>query len=659
MKHYSTIIGAIFASCFFFACTQKEEEHIVIPVESVTISQPTLTLESGKTHYLTASVFPPNATDAEITWTSSNKLVAPVTENGSVTALYEGEAIIYATAGNKRDQCVVTVMASYSHVDVASITISESEYYIKKGVTTYLSALVVFADGATSTKVNWSSSNSDIASIESETGLLTAISKGDVTITAERNGKTATCTVLVVEDEGGGGDVAVTSVTLNQTSITLQHEQSYTLVATVKPDNATNKTVTWSSSEPWLVPVDQNGTVTGYGTWGTITATITAECGGKTATCKVTVLTNTIAVESITLNKTTYTLKVGESYKLVATVKPDNATDKTVSWSSDNSSVATVDEKGKVSALSEGSAKITAKAGEKTATCQVSVQKNRVPATSVTLNKTSLSLSLGETETLIATVEPSNATETVSWISSNKEVLTVDANGRVEALKEGTATVTASANLNVFATCSVTVVPAVDMGLSVLWRQYNLGASSPEEFGDYYAWGDIYTQSNYCWEYYRFNMYKGSWNPNVKRLTKYVYDDGYGKKDYKIVLEPEDDVAHAKLGENWRMPTKEEWDELLDANNCSQEEVVVNGITGLELTSKKTGLSIFLPYAGEMHRYYVENKGTACYWSSSLVYNNRSNGTGHAYGFISRHSLSRTLYEERCYGLSVRPVCKK
>ena len=268
-------------------------------------------------------------------------------------------------------------------------------------------------------------------------------------------------------------------------------------------------------------------------------------------------------------------------------------------------------------------------------------------------------MSLGETETLIATVEPSNATETVSWISSNKEVLTVDANGRVEALKEGTATVTASANLNVFATCSVTVVPAVDMGLSVLWRQYNLGASSPEEFGDYYAWGDIYTQSNYCWEYYRFNMYKGSWNPNVKRLTKYVYDDGYGKKDYKIVLEPEDDVAHAKLGENWRMPTKEEWDELLDANNCSQEEVVVNGITGLELTSKKTGLSIFLPYAGEMHRYYVENKGTACYWSSSLVYNNRSNGTGHAYGFISRHSLSRTLYEERCYGLSVRPVCKK
>ena len=157
-------------------------------------------------------------------------------------------------------------------------------------------------------------------------------------------------------------------------------------------------------------------------------------------------------------------MKEGESETLVATVSPDNATDKTVTWSSTNTSVATVDASGRVTAIKEGTATITAKAGDKSATCSVTVSKNVVAVTSIALNKTSLSLKEGESETLVATVSPDNATDkTVTWSSTNTSVATVDASGRVTAIKEGTATITAKAG-DKSATCAVTVKKKADSG---------------------------------------------------------------------------------------------------------------------------------------------------------------------------------------------------
>lgn len=171
--------------------------------------------------------------------------------------------------------------------------------------------------------------------------------------------------------------VAVSSVSLDKTSVSLNMGESVTLAATVKPDNASDKTVTWSSSKTSVATVDANGKVTAVAEGN---ATITAKAGDKTATCTVTVKKKVVAVSSISLDKTSLELTEGETATLVATVKPDDAADKTVTWSSSSSSVATVDASGKVTAVAKGTAVIMAKAGDKTAVCSVTVKKDGIEA---------------------------------------------------------------------------------------------------------------------------------------------------------------------------------------------------------------------------------------------------------------------------------------
>lgn len=162
--------------------------------------------------------------------------------------------------------------------------------------------------------------------------------------------------------------IAVGSISLDKTTLTLTVGQTSTLTATVLPENAHDKTVAWQSSNAAVATVSDAGLVTAISAG---TATITATGGGKSATCTVTV--EPVAVGSITLDKTTLTLNRGGSETLAATVLPDDAGDKSVAWSSDKPDVATVDDNGKVSAVNSGFATITATAGEKSATCTVTV----------------------------------------------------------------------------------------------------------------------------------------------------------------------------------------------------------------------------------------------------------------------------------------------
>ena len=187
--------------------------------------------------------------------------------------------------------------------------------------------------------------------------------------------------------------------------------------------------------------------------------TVKTEDGGKTASCTVTVKEKIIPVESISLNQTTLSLKIGEKETLQAMVSPENATTKNISWSSDKTDVATVDENGNVSANSVGTATITAKAGEQSATCTVTVKEKIIPVESITLDQSEKTLNIGETVTLKATVSPDNATnKSVTWSSDDEAVATVDTNGKVTAKSVGTATITATAG-DKSATCTITVNP--------------------------------------------------------------------------------------------------------------------------------------------------------------------------------------------------------
>ena len=251
--------------------------------------------------------------------------------------------------------------------------------------------------------------------------------------------------------------VAVTSVTLDSTSITLVEGDSQTLTATISPSNAVNQKVLWSSSNSSVASVKE-GVVTALKV-GNATITAKTDDGGKTATCEVIVETKDIPVTGVTLDKTSYEMTEGDEFTLTATVNPENATNKNISWSSSNPSVATVNN-GKIKALKAGTATITVKTddGGKTATCEVTVNAMVYPVESISLDKTWCEMTEGDEITLIATVNPENATnKIVTWSSSNPSVATVN-NGKIKALKAGTATITVKTDDGgKTATCEVTV----------------------------------------------------------------------------------------------------------------------------------------------------------------------------------------------------------
>lgn len=411
-------------------------EKKVIPVTGITLDKTTLSLTKGQTETLSATVLPADADDPTVKWTSSNKAVATV-EDGKVTAVKSGTATITAKAGSITATCAVTVTTP-----VESITLDRSSVLLEEGKTVTLSATVLPAD-ADDKKVTWTSSNEEVATVSN--GKISAVKEGTATITAKAGEQTATCAVTVQKKV-----VAVTGVSLNKTKLSLVKGQSETLSATVKPDDATDKSVTWTTSNPEVATVDENGKVTAMGGGS---ATVKARAGEKEAACSVTV---TVPVESVSLDQTSVTLEEGQQVTLVPTIAPADATDTKVSWSSSSTSVARVDSNGKVTAVKAGSATITATVGGKSATCAVTVTKAPVPATSVTLNKSSLELFENDTETLKATVTPSNTTDVLEWSSSQPGIASVSSGGVVTALSEGTAVITAKAGEKE-ATCTVTV----------------------------------------------------------------------------------------------------------------------------------------------------------------------------------------------------------
>jgi uncharacterized protein YjdB len=249
-------------------------------------------------------------------------------------------------------------------------------------------------------------------------------------------------------------NVSVSSVKLDKDSITLGIGGTETLTATVLPEKATNKTVVFTSSNPVVATVLPNGLVTGI-TKGEATIVVTTADGGFTASCQVKV--DDIAVSEVKLNKNTLILDIDETEELIATVLPENATNKAVYWTISNPAVATV-VNGMVYPISKGKAIITVTTleGNKTAKCDLEVIK-RVPVTGVSLNNTTLDLGVGNTELLLATIIPSNASnKNVTWSSSNASAIAVSNEGLVSGIAAGTAVITVTTEEGGFtATCDV------------------------------------------------------------------------------------------------------------------------------------------------------------------------------------------------------------
>ena len=369
-----------------------------------------------------------------ITFTSSDESIATVS-NGKVTFKGYGTATITATtASGKTAACTVKINRA-----VSGVRLDYSKLSLKTGETTALTA-TVYPSNAANKAVKWISSAPDVASVD-QTGKITGLKPGITTITVETEdgGYTATCNVTVIDSS----IVSVTGVKLSATVAELTIGNSKQLTAAISPTNATNKGVTWSSSNTNVASVSSSGVVVAKGE-GTATITVKTDDGGYTAACTIRVSKpspSVVAVTGVKLSAIGIELPVGGSKRLSATITPSNATNKDVTWSSDNTSVAAVNASGLITAKDEGTATVTVRTddGGYTATCKITV----VPVTAPEKVEISVSAdSLKYKETTKVNVSELPVGYTVQYSSSDESIAKVDSNGNIKAVGKGTATIT-------------------------------------------------------------------------------------------------------------------------------------------------------------------------------------------------------------------------
>lgn len=433
---------------------------MVIKVDEIHLSMHDAQINVGEILKMNIDISPVDADNKNVFWSVSDKSIITVDESGNVKAIKAGTAWVKAVSEDNpeaKDSCLIVVKQP-----VKSVVLTPSDYtFTSIGQSLQLNVAIMPAD-ASNKNVFWSSSNEHVCTVED--GKLTSKGKGTaiITVTTEDGGHTAICNIIVKQ--------GVTGISINQEILNLHSiGESVQLTATVLPEDAENKKVIWSSLDEKVCKV-VDGFVLAVGE-GTTVITATTEDGGFTAKCVVTVNVQK-PVTSVTLNYENYILRsIGESVQLKATVLPENANNKKVTWKSSDEKVCTVVE-GKVTATGEGKATITATTedGGFTATCAISVEINH-PVTSISLNRESYTMhATGETIQLKATILPSNATnKKVTWTSSNTNVCTV-ANGLVTATGEGKATITATTEDGGFtATCVISVEinhPVTDISLN-------------------------------------------------------------------------------------------------------------------------------------------------------------------------------------------------
>lgn len=343
---------------------------------------------------------------------------------------------------------------NWSFCPVTGITLNETsiEMQVDGEMTLYAT---ISPDNAKNRDLRWSSDNTDVVTVDGY-GTIHGVSVGEATVTAtaaDGSGVSASCRVKV-------NPVLVNSIELDITEKELIIGEIYQLNASVSPDNATDNRVVWSCDNPDVATVDENGVITAVSV-GEATVTVTAADGsGVSASCRVKV--NPVLVRSIELDVNDISLRPGGVRKLIATVMPDNATDKRVVWRSDNDGVASVDESGNVTAVSQGEAIITATSTDDSGAKAECIVRVLPPlATSIVLDRNEIEMTIGDEATVTARMEPANAEMPVLVWSSADETVAKVADGVITAtgIGETTITVCSADDETLAAHCHVKVNP--------------------------------------------------------------------------------------------------------------------------------------------------------------------------------------------------------
>lgn len=415
---------------------------VVSPLKSISFNgvADEATINLGATETLTVVYNPEDTTDDKtVTWNSTNTNAVTV-DNGVVTAVGEGSSTVTATVGEKVATINYTV-----RIPLESITINGDETLSKNEEKT-LTVTYNPTNTTDNKTVDWESSNPEIVSIDS-TGKITGKKGGTAKITATVGNVKAEKEVKVV--------VPIESVSLSGDDSILKGETKR-LTATINPEDTTDdKTITWSSDDENVLFVDQNGQIRGIKEG---TANVKAVVAGKETTKQITV--NEIHINSIAIDgDQEFEMIKNQTKNLSVTINPENTTDdKGVVWKTNNEEVARVDNDGKVTALKEGEATITATVGTNETSVKINVKEIHI--NSVVINELDDEFTRGDEFKFSATYTPENTTDenkTVEWSSSNTDVGTIDQEGNFVALKEGTTKITAKIG-NIKAEREVTVI---------------------------------------------------------------------------------------------------------------------------------------------------------------------------------------------------------
>ena len=393
---------------------------------------------------------PSSATNKSLKWTSDKPGIASVDDEGNVTAVSTGEAKITAEArdgSSKSAECTVEVTAS-GDIPVSDIILNEYSIKLNKGATFNLVADVL-PYYATNRQIRWKSTNEAVATVDAK-GTVKAKAKGTAGIRAEAtdgSGSYSECTVTVNEPEPQ--KVKVTGVSLNYKSLTINKNSSKTLTATLTPRNATNRAVTWTSSNKAVATVDSKGRIKAVKD-GKTTITVKTDDGGKTARCEVKVVT---PVKKVSFKAKTYYVALNKTVTVKSEVSPSDATNKAVTYKSSNTKIATVEKNGKVKGKKTGSVSITVTTadGKKTATCTVKVADMTFKKTKINAvyNK-QYKLSPVLKNDIIKTVKTSNSK--IAAVTRTDKYITVKTKK-----KTGTATITVTSRAGVTRKIKVTV----------------------------------------------------------------------------------------------------------------------------------------------------------------------------------------------------------
>lgn len=412
-------------------------EHLEMPLARLVLGQ-------EASYQMELTLDPPEA-DETLAWSSSDTAVATVDQNGQITARSIGAAVVTVTSESGQSaECAVQVVAKDKMV--TGVQLKETKIELYEGNAQQIECRITPADAA-EPGITWISTDPGVAMVN-ESGLLVAERAGTVTLTAmASSGVSASCEVRVKSAE----------IVIKPALLALKPGASQALKAALEPAGIIAE-ISWSSSDESVATVDGNGKVTAVALG---TADVTAQTeSGITAVCRVSVVET--QVKKVALSKEAVGLTVGQTTELKSKVAPSNASIKTLTWTSSDETVATVDENGKITAVGVGRTVISATAhnGEN-AKCKVQVKA--APVKKITLNETSATLTVGmegeATLQLIAETDPVSAgNRSVQWKSSDSKIATVDENGLVTAKSAGKVTIRAMArNGKVKADCRVTV----------------------------------------------------------------------------------------------------------------------------------------------------------------------------------------------------------